>query len=49
MSILAVLTARNNPLIGWSRTTVDNVLLQGDKMYVDAMNSGMIVLDLAKC
>ena len=45
MSLSAVLTARNNPLIEWSRATIDNVLLQGDRMYVDALNSGTIVLD----
>ena len=34
------LTAQNIPLIGWSRTTVNSVSLQGDKMYLDALNSG---------
>ena len=43
MSLSAVLTARNIPLTGWSRTTVDNVLLQGGKMYLEALNGSLIV------
>ena len=39
------LTVQNILQIGWSRTTVNSVLLQGDKMYLDALNSGLIVLD----
>ena len=45
MSLSAVLTAQNIPVIDWSKTTLDNVLLQGDKMYLKALNSGLIVLD----
>ena len=45
MSLSAVLTAQNTPLIDWSTTTFNNVLLQGDKMYLKALNSGLIVLD----
>ncbi len=45
MSLSAVLTP-NNPLIDWSTTTFSNVLfIQGDKMYLKALNSGLVVLD----
>ena len=44
MSLSAVLTAHNIPVIDWSKTTLDNVLLQGDKMYLKALNRGLIVL-----
>ena len=30
MSLSAILTAQNIPLIDWSKTTFNNVLLQGD-------------------
>ena len=45
MSLSAVLTAQNIPVIDWSKTILDNVLLQGDKMYLKALNSGLTVLD----
>ena len=45
MSLSAVLTAQNTPLIDWSTTTLNNVLLQGDKMYLKALDNGLIVLD----
>ncbi len=45
MSLSAVLTAQHNPLIDWSTTTFNNVLLQGDKMYLKALNSGLVVLE----
>ena len=35
------------PLIDWSKTTFNNVLLQGDKMYLRALNNGLIVLELS--
>ena len=44
MSLSAVLTGHNIPVIDWSKTTLDNVLLQGDKMYLKALNRGLIVL-----
>jgi hypothetical protein len=44
MSLSAILTAQTNPLIDWS-TKVNNVLLQGDRMYLKALNNGLIVLD----
>ena len=45
ISLSAVLTAQNIPLFNWSRTTFNNVLLQGDKLYLQALNTGLIVLD----
>ncbi len=45
MSLSAALTAEHNSLIDWSTTTFNNVLLQGDKMYLKALNSGLVVLD----
>ena len=45
MCLSALLTARNNPVVVWSKTTLNNVLLQGDSMYLEALNSGLIVLD----
>jgi hypothetical protein len=44
MSLSAILTAQNSPLADWSESTF-NVLLQGDKMYLKALNTGLIVLD----
>ena len=46
MSLSALLTAQNIPLIDWSKTTfINNVLLQRDKMYLQALNDGFIVLE----
>ena len=45
MSLVAVLTAQNIPLIDWSQETLDNVLLQGDKMYLHALDNGFFVLE----
>ena len=45
MSLSALLTARNVPLSSWSKITFNNVLLQGDKLYLKALNTGFIVLD----
>ncbi len=45
MSLSAVLTAQNIPLSTWSKMTIDNVLLQADQMYLNALSSGFIVLD----
>ena len=36
MSLSAILTAQNIPLIDWSKTTFKNVLLQGDTMHLKA-------------
>ena len=48
MCLSALLTARNNPVVVWSKTTLNNVLLQGDSMYLEALNgmplnNGLIV------
>ena len=45
MSLAAVITAQNNPLIDWSTTMFNNVLSQGDQMYFKALNKGLIVLE----
>ena len=45
MCLSAFLTARNNPVVVWSKTTLNNVLLQGDSMYLEALNNGLIVPD----
>ena len=45
MSLSAVLTAQNIPLIDWSKTTLNNVLLQGDNMYLQALDNGFVVLE----
>ena len=37
MSLSALLTARNIPLNSWSRITFKNALLQGDKMFLNAL------------
>ena len=45
MSLSALLTAQNIPLIDWSKTTLNNVLIQGDKIYLQALDSGFVVLE----
>ena len=45
VSLSAVLTAQNIPLIDWSTTTFNNVLSEGGKMYLKALNNGLIDLD----
>ena len=44
LSLSAVITAQNNPLIDCS-TTMFDVLSQGDQMYLKALNKGLIVLE----
>ena len=44
MSLSAILTAQNSSLVDWSESTLNNVLLQGDKMYLNALNNGLLVL-----
>ena len=39
----ALLTARNNPVVVWSKTTLNNVLLRS--LYLEALNNGLIVPD----
>ena len=48
MSLSALLTAqkwKNIPLIDWSKTTLNNVLSQGDNMYLQALDNGFVVLE----
>ena len=45
MSLSALLTAQNIPLIDWSETTFINNVLLRDKMYLQALNDGFIVLE----
>ncbi len=45
MSLSALLTARNISLNSWWRITFKNALLQGDKMFLNALDSGFIFLD----
>jgi hypothetical protein len=47
MSLSALfITAQNIPLIDWSKTTfINNVISQGDKMYLQALNDGFVVLE----
>ena len=45
MCLSALLTAQNNPVVAWSKTTLNNILLQGDSMYLEALKSGLIVPD----
>ncbi len=47
MSLSALLTARNIPLNLWSRITFKYALLQRDKMFLNALDSGLIILDPA--
>jgi hypothetical protein len=45
ITLSALLTARNIPLIQWSETTIYNILVQGDQMYLKALNNGLINLN----
>ena len=40
--ISALLTAQTIPVIEWNSTTIDNVLVQGDNMYLNAFNNDLI-------
>ena len=42
MSLSALLTAQTIPVIEWNSTTIDNVLVQGDNMYLNAFNNNLI-------
>ncbi len=42
MSLSALLTARNIPLNLWSRFTFKYASLQGDKMFLNALDSGLV-------
>ena len=41
MSLSAILTAERIPLFEWSQSTISNILVQGDYMYVKALNNGL--------
>ena len=41
MSLSAILTAERIPLFEWSQSTIDNILVQGDYVYVKALNNGI--------
>ncbi len=43
-SLLGLITARKKPLTQWSPTTLNNILVQGDKMYLKVMNNHLIDL-----
>ncbi len=45
MSLSVLLTARNIQLNSWSSITFKNALLQGDKLFLNALDSGFIILD----
>ena len=42
--LLGLLTAHKKPLVEWSPTTLNCILLQGDKLYLKAVNNGLINL-----
>jgi hypothetical protein len=45
MSLSVLLTAQNISLSSWSKITFNNVLPQGDKLYLKAINTGFVMLD----
>ncbi len=45
ISLSVLLTARNIPLNSWLSITFKNPLLQGDKMFLNALDTGFIILD----
>ena len=42
MSLPALLTAQTIPVIEWNSTTIDNVLVQGDSMHLNAFKNDLI-------
>ena len=44
-TLSAILKAQNRPLTEWSKKLFNNVLIQGDKMYLHAVHSGLLILD----
>ena len=42
MSLSALLTAQTISVIEWNSTTIDNVLVQGDNMYLNAFSNDLI-------
>ena len=49
MTLTVLVTAQNIPLVQWSKTTIDNILAQGDQMYLNALSSAFIVLARSMC
>jgi hypothetical protein len=45
MTLSAILTAHNMLLTEWSKQTFDNILVQGDNMYLKALTSGLLILE----
>ena len=45
MTLSVLVTVQNIPLVQWSKTTIDNILAQGDQMYLKALNNGFIIQD----
>ena len=45
ITLSALLTAQNIPSTQWSKTTINNILLQGDQMYLKALKNGFINLN----
>ena len=45
ITLSTLVTAQNIPLSQWSKTTIDNILVQGDRMYLKALNKGFIIQD----
>ena len=43
-SLLGLLTAYNKPITQWSPATLNSILLQGDKLYLKAVNNHLIHL-----
>ena len=42
MSLSALLTEQTIPVTEWNPTTIHNVLVQGDNMYLNAFNIDLI-------
>ena len=42
ISLSALLTAQTLPVIEWNSTTIDNVLVEGDNMYLNTFNNDLI-------
>ncbi|CAB4020200.1 ATP-dependent DNA helicase PIF1 [Paramuricea clavata] len=42
ITLSALLTAQNTPVSEWNSATIDNVLLQGDEMYLNALDNCQI-------
>ena len=45
IALSAIVTAQNIPLVQWSKTTIYNILVQEDQMYLKALYNGFIIQD----